>query len=466
QPGTDGALACAVMHVLFYEDLADWNYLKQYTDKPEAFKAHLKDKTPEWAAEITGLNADEIRQFARLYGKTPKSFIRLGVGFSRSRNGSHNIHAVSCLPAVSGAWQHRGGGALLSNSGIFHTNKKLIEGLDALDKDTRALDMSRIGPVLCNDPRDIGSGPPVKGLLIQNCNPMLVAPESNRVQQGMAREDLFICVHEQFMTETAQMADIVLPATTFVEHNDVYQTYGQMHLQAGPKIIEPPGECRSNHQVINDLAKRLSAKHAGFEMSEEKILEQTLNDSGYPDFDELKQSRWIDCSLPYEKAHFLDGFAWPDKKFRFQPDWIALGDTDRQMPDFPDHWHSIDARDDDKPFRLITPPARNFLNSSFTETATSTVREKHPKAAIGRNSASELGIIDGGLITLGNELGEVLIQAEISDGIAPNTIVVEGIWPNHHFPGGIGINSLISADSPAPAGGAVFHDTAVWIKKS
>jgi anaerobic selenocysteine-containing dehydrogenase len=464
RPGTDGALACAVMHVLFHEKLADLAYLHKYTDEPTAFKEHLRDKSPEWAEAITGIDAAEIRAFATLYGQTKRSFIRLGLGFSRSRNGAHNVHAVSCLPAVTGAWQYRGGGALLSTSGSFHLNKNLIEGLDRLDANTRILDMSRIGPILCGDPKDIDGGIPVKGMLIQNTNPMVVAPDSSKVHQGMSREDLFVCVHEQFMTETAKMADIVLPATCFVEHNDIYQSYGQTHLQFGPKIIQPPGECHSNHQLINSLAKRLGAEHPGFDMTEEEIIDNSLKLSGYPPLTELRDARWLDCSLPFDKAHFIDGFAWPDKKFRFRPDWSALGLNGGVIPDFPDHWPVIDQSSDKTPFRLITPPARNFLNSSFTETPKSVERERQPRAKIHTDDARRIGLVQNEMIILGNKRGEIRIAAEIIPGIAQGTIVVEGIWPGSAFPEGKGINHLTSADTPAPSGGAVFHDTAVWVK--
>ena len=193
--------------------------------------------------------ADEIVAFARLYGGTKRSFLRIGYGFSRSRNGSHNLHAVSCLPAVTGAWQHEGGGALYSNGALYKIDDRLIRGTDRIDRSLRTLDMSRIGPVLTGDKGDIGDGPPVAALYIQNTNPMVVAPEQNKVRAGFRRDDLFVAVHEQFLTETAAMADVVLPATMFVEHDDIYKGGGHTFLQVTRKIIEPPGECRSNHVV-------------------------------------------------------------------------------------------------------------------------------------------------------------------------------------------------------------------------
>ncbi len=267
RPGTDGALACAVMHVAFRDGYADRDYMARYADCADELEAHLASRSPEWAAAITGLSVQQIEDFARLYGTTQRSFIRAGYGFARARNGAANMHAVSCLPTVTGAWQYEGGGALWSNRGMYHWDKRLIEGLDVMDPLIRMMDMSRIGSVLTGDRTELGDGPAVHALLIQNQNPLTVCPDSNRVRRGFAREDLFVCVHEQFMTETARWADIVLPATMFMEHDDLYQAGGHTHIQIGPKLIEPPAECRSNHEVLQGLATRLGAKHRGFEMS-------------------------------------------------------------------------------------------------------------------------------------------------------------------------------------------------------
>ena len=192
------------------------------------------------------------------------------------------MHAVTCLPTVTGAWQHEGGGAFWNSRSIYHWDKTLIEGLDVLDPTTRRIDMSRIGAALTGDRTALGEGPQVHAMLIQNTNPMVVAPDSNRVRRGFEREDLFVCVHEHFMTDTARMADVVLPATMFVEHDDVYQAGGHTHLQLGPKLVEPPGACRSNHEVIQGLAVRLGAVHRGFDMTALEMVDATLVASGWP----------------------------------------------------------------------------------------------------------------------------------------------------------------------------------------
>ena len=325
RPGTDGALAVAVMHVLFKEGYADWEYLRRYTDAPDELAAHVATRTPEWAAGITGLSVDEIVSFARLYGQTKAAFIRCHHGFSRSRNGAHNMHAVTCLPAVTGAWKHKGGGALYGHTGMYPIKKTLIEGLDMVDPSLRELDQSRLGPILTGDPAVLNGGPPVTALLIQNTNPAMVCPELELVHKGFAREDLFTCVHEQFLTETAAFADIVLPATMFLEHDDFYTASGHTFFQVTKAVIEPPGECRENHYVISELARRLGAKHRGFDMTPWEIMDESLRESGMWDAETNWKKGGQDFHLGFETSHFLDGFAWPDKKFRFKPDWAAYG---------------------------------------------------------------------------------------------------------------------------------------------
>lgn len=472
RPGTDGALACAVMHVLFREGYANWPYMERFTDCPQELQRHLADKTPQWAAEITGLSVAEIEDFARAVGTTPRTYLRLGYGFSRQRNGAANMHAASCIASVTGAWQHEGGGAFHNNGAIFHWDKTLIEGLDARDDASRVLDMSRIGAVLTGEPDDLAGGPPVTALFIQNMNPVQVAPEQRKVKAGFMREDLFVCTHEQFMTSTAELSDIVLPATMFLEHDDVYQGGGQSSIILGPKLLEPAGECRSNHEVVCALAKRLGANHRGFSMTPNEIIDETLTASGWGSIERLRREKWIDCQPDFDTAHYRNGFAYPDGKFRFKPDWpnvpagrrhdwgIAAG-----MPQLPDYWDVNEKADEAHPFKLATPPARNYLNSSFNETPTSRAREGRPHAKINPADLARLGIAHGEMIHLGNARGEITIEARPFDGVLPGVVIVESIPPNHDFAGDHGINTLTSAERAAPFGGAAFHDNHCWIRR-
>jgi anaerobic selenocysteine-containing dehydrogenase len=478
KPGTDGALACAVMHVLFRDGHANWPYLERYTDCPRDLERHLSDKTPAWASAITGLSVAEIEQFATMVGTTPRSYFRLGYGFSRSRNGAHNMHAALCIPTVTGAWLHEGGGGFHNNGAIYKWNKTMIEGLDALDPEVRTLDMSRIGDVLTGNPYDLAgyrpnrpAGPPVTALFIQNMNPVQVAPEQRKVKAGFAREDLFVCTHEQFMTATAELSDVVLPATQFLEHDDLYQGGGHQHIMLGPKLLEPAGEAWSNHDVLCALAKRVGARHPGFEMSVRELIDWTLQQSGWGTLANLEAKKWLDVQPAFATAHYTDGFAYPDGKFRFAPDWsqvpagrkfdFGLG---AEMPSLPDHWDVIENTDEQHPFRLATSPARNYLNSSFNETPTSRAREGKPRAKMHPDDLAMLGLADGQRIRMGNMRGEITLHAERFDGVRRGVVIVESIPPNADFEDGFGINVLTSADIPAPYGGAAFHDNKVWIR--
>lgn len=464
KPGTDGALACAVMHVLFEEGFADHDYMSTNTDKPAELRVHLSSRTPAWASEITGLPVEQIVEFARLYGRTKRSFLRLGYGFSRSRNGAVNMHAASCLPAVTGAWKYEGGGALYANGGLYSIDRSAIQG-DDIDCNTRVLDQSRIGHVLNGNADDLQGGSPIKALLVQNTNPAMVAPDTQRVLSGLAREDLFTVVHEQFMTETAQLADIILPATMFLEHDDIYVAGGHTHIQIGQKLVEPPGECRSNHALLQALATRLGLQHPGFDMSERELIEHVLQSSKLPGFDELLESGGYDSAPEtFEDANFLNGFGTPDKLFHFSPDWNSVGGNTAGMPAFPDHWAVIDKSTEQCPLRLVTAPARQFLNSSFTETATSRRMEKKPFARLHPDDLSRYGLLDGQLVTIGNGQGEISLIAQHFEGVQPGTVVVESLWPNKDFAGGLGVNTLVSSEPAKPNGGAVFHDTAVWVR--
>ena len=464
RPGTDGALACAMMHVLFAEGWADRDYMARYTDCPDDLETHLQSRSPAWAAAITGLEESEITDFARQYGAAERSYIRLGYGFSRSRNGAAQFHAVTCLPSVTGAWLQVGGGAFYANRVIYGWDKTLIEGLDALDPAIRRLDMSRIGPILTGDPHDLGDGPPVTAMLIQNTNPMAVAPESVKVRDGFLRDDLFVCVHEQFMTDTARMADIVLPATSFLEHDDIYQAGGHGHVQIGPQVIEPYAEARSNHAVICALAARLGAEHRGFTMSAWEIIDETLRASNKPGADELRERRWVDCQPDFDHSHFIDGFPTKDGRFHFAPDWAAIGRDHEKMPKLPDHMAAIEAADDEHPYRLVTAPSRNFLNSTFTETPTSIARERRPTVMIHPDDMASLGLDDGDRVRVGNRRGDIVVHTSRFADMQRGVVIIESVWPNGAYEEGLGVNALIGADAAPPLGGAVFHDAAVWLR--
>jgi anaerobic selenocysteine-containing dehydrogenase len=289
------------------------------------------------------------------------------------------------------------------------------------------------------------------------------------VRQGFARQDLFTVVHEQFMTETAQIADLVLPATMFMEHDDLYYGGGHQHISVGPKLIDPPGECRSNHEVLQGLARRLKISHPGFEMTPREMIDATLKLSGHGDIARLEADIWRDLQPDFRTSHYLDGFAHADGKFHFKADWahppfgLMMGDVDK-MPALPDHWRVIEEVDEAHPFRLATSPSRSFLNTSFNETRSSQAREGKASVMIHPLDAASLDIADGDAVTLGNARGETSLIAKHFKGVRRGVLIAESIWPNHAFPDGCGINTLTGADAIAPYGGAAFHDNKVWIR--
>jgi anaerobic selenocysteine-containing dehydrogenase len=473
RPGTDGALACAVMHCLFRDGKADWDYLDRYTDAPRELAEHLRTRDPVWASRITGAPVETIEAFARLVSERKRAYFRLGYGFSRSRNGAVNMHAASCIASVTGAWRYEGGGAFHNNGDIFHFDKSVIEGSEMRDPAIRMLDQSRIGAVLTGDENALAGGPPVTALLIQNTNPVAVAPDQETVKRGFARDDLFVCVHEQFMTDTAKVADLILPATMFVEHDDIYRAGGSQYILLGPKLIEPPGECRSNHDVICALARRLGTAHPGFHMTPRQLIDATLQRSGWGTLAELAANRWIDCQPDFAAAHYLDGFAYADGKFRFKPDWPKVPFNRAHgavacpsIPPLPDHWEVIEEADVEHPFRLATSPARGFLNSSFTETPTSLAKERRPEVMIHPDDAAALAVADADEVVLGNRRGAVRLHARLFDGVRRGVLIAESLWPNSAYADGRGINTLTGADPIAPFGGAAFHDNKVWLRKA
>ncbi len=478
RPGTDAALACAIMHILFRDGFADRGYLEKYTDDPAGLETHLKDRTPDWAASITGLEVSRIEQFAKLIGETRRTYFRLGYGFTRQRNGVAAMHAVTSIASVTGAWKHEGGGAFHSNSDIFNVDKSRLMGAGLADPSIRWLDQSQIGSVLTGDPGVLGDGPPVTAMLVQNTNPVNVMPEQRLVRRGLMRDDLFVCVHEQFMTETAELADVVLPATMFLEHDDIYRGGGHQHLLLGPKLIDPPAGPKPNHYVIEELAKRLGvSKLDGFGLTEQDHIDAILKPLG-SSFRDLAQKRWLDVQPGFDESHFIGGFAHPDGKFRFKPDWTDIEAPDRppaslgaqgphgELPVFPDHVELIESADPTHPFRLATSPARAFLNSTFAETPTSARSERRPELMINPQDAGRLGLADGDPVEIGNHRGEVVLHARLGGGARPGVVIAEGIWPNKAHLRGEGINTLVGSDPVAPYGGAAVHDVKVWVKKA
>ncbi len=464
RPGTDGALALAMMAVALREGRADHAFLAAHSDFDAGVQAHILSHTPEWAAEVTGIPAEEILALARLYAGSDRCFLRCGVGFTRSRNGAASIHAVSALAVLNGSWAKPGGGAFFYALDGWRMDTRMTQASDLIDPATRVLDQSRIGPVLTGEPTALAGGPPVMAMLMQNANSADVAPDSHLVRRGLMRDDLFLAVHEQFMTPTAALADVVLPATTFLEHDDIYRGLGHTALTVGPRVIEPWGEARSNSAVVSALAARLGAEHPSFAMSDTEILNAALQGAGLGSWEQAVAAGTVDVGNRIPVGEAFQGFPQPDGRFRFKPDWAALGPYSAGMPDVASHWPNVEAATADTPFRLITPPARSFLNTSFSETPGSRKREGSPVLLLHPEDAAAQGIATGMQVCIGNARGRITLAAKLFDGIRPGVLAVEGIHPGTAFPEGIGVNALVGADPVAPGGGVAFHDSAVWLR--
>ncbi len=351
RPGTDGALACGIMKYLIENNNVDNEYIIKYAKGIKDLKNHLISKDKNWASDICGVEYDAIVNLSKLISKDKKVFFRLGYGFTRQRNGSFNMHAVICIPTLLGAWKVKGGGAFYNNGGIYNINKNLIEGLNFKNQNVRVLDQSRIGSILTGDKEALKYGPAVKALLIQNTNPLVVAPETSLVRKGFMRKDLFTCVHEQFLTETAKYADIILPATSFVEHNDIYIAGGHQHLTFGPKLIDELGECWSNHKLINTLSKKMGAIKEEFSYSEEELIDKTLKLSKIGNLKELKLKKFIDLQPDFKESHFIKGFGHKDKKFHLTAEWKANDKTFNNKFKLPDHYDLIEKASKELPLQ-------------------------------------------------------------------------------------------------------------------
>ena len=473
RPGTDGALACALMHCLFRDGKADWDYLDRYTDAPRELAEHVRSRDPQWASRITDCPVETIEAFAALIGERKRAFFRLGYGFSRSRNGAANMHAASCIPAVTGAWLYEGGGAFYNNRAIYHWNKTMIEGLDVRDPSIRLLDQSRIGAVLTGE-----SGSPVERTAGGGHADPEYQSDVGRTRSGNRQARLCARRSVRVRARAIHDRDRGSRRRRVARH---HVPRARRHLpgrrtpihSARAKLIEPAGECRSNHDVICALAHRLGAKHPGFEMTPRELIDWTLTKSGWGSLPELEQKRWIDCQPDFDTAHYINGFAWPGGKFRFKPDWpnvpfrnpLRVGPIDA-MPKLPDHWEVIEEADAEHPFRLATSPARGFLNSTFTEMPTSRAKEGRPNVMIHPEDAAAHEIADGAPVMLGNARGQVRLRARHFDGVCRGVLIAESVWPNNAYEDGRGINTLTGADAVAPFGGAAFHDNKVWIRRA
>ncbi|HEX6738716.1 MAG TPA: molybdopterin oxidoreductase family protein [Vicinamibacteria bacterium] len=463
-PGTDGALALGILHVAFREGLEDRDYLERYTVGAAELRERVKDWTPARAAEITGLSAAEVEAFAREYAATPRSAIRLNYGLNRHAGAGMAVRTIACLPAVTGAWRHPGCGLLLSTSGTFPVASAALERPDLTPPGTRTLNMSQLGRILLDPALD----PPVKALFVYNSNPAAVAPEQEKVHAGLRREDLFVVVHELFQTDTVDFADIVLPATTTLEHYDLHKAYGHLYLTLSRPAIAPQGESKPNTEVFRLLAQRLGLDHPCLRESDEEMARQAL-DWSHPrlqgvSFATLEEQTSVRLQVGQPFAPFAQGgFPTASGKCELYSEAMAAQGLDPLPSYVPprENVRSAPERAQRYPLAFISPPAHHFLNSTFSAQPVFVRRESEPSLTIHPQDAAARGITDGQTVRTFNDRGSFLARARVSDAARPGVVVGLSVWWAKMCPGGRNANAVTSQEITDMGNGATFYDVLV-----
>ena len=470
-PGTDAALALAVMHELITHNWLDHRYIEHHTLGWPALKERALLWNPQRAAAVCGIPVAQIESLARDYGQCflnqQPAAIRLNYGMQRVRGGGNATRAVACLPALIGAWRHRSGGLLMSASGQFPVNKAALQRPDLLAGRTpRTINMSTIGNALLND-SSTEFGPKIEALIVYNSNPVAVAPESSKVVEGFVREDLFTVVLEHFQTDTADYADYVLPATTQLEHWDIHASYGHTDVLLNRPAIAPLGLAKTNTQIFRELAVRMGL-NVGLSEPWFADDDETLCRAAFGpqvDFDELLAKGFATLKLP--QAPFANGnFPTPSGKCEFFSDRLAaLG-----LDGLPDHVPNFEAAGpsntlaNDFPLAMISPPARNFLNSTFVNVTSLRSIEVEPVLEIHASDAHPRGITTGAVVNVFNQRGSYLVKAEVSSRARPGVVNGMGIWWRKLGLGGTNVNQLTSQHLTDMGRGPVFYDCLVQVR--
>ncbi|RDD92401.1 molybdopterin oxidoreductase family protein [Acidovorax sp. BoFeN1] len=459
RPGTDAALALALMHELIKNDWLDHDYITRHTLGWEQLRERALQWPPERAAEVCGVPAEQIRQLAKDYGTTQPAAIRLNYGMQRVRGGGNAVRAVACLPALTGAWRHRAGGMLLSSSGQFPAQRAALQRPDLMPARTpRTLNMVQIGDDLLREASP-AFGPRVEALVVYNSNPVAVAPDSGKVVQGFAREDLFTVVLEHFHTDTADYADYILPATTQLEHWDVHLAYGHTDVLLNRPAIAPLGQARSNAQIFRDLAARMGFTEPCFADSDEALCRQAFGDA--VDFALLETQGFATLALP--DAPFAEGgFATPSGKCEFFSARLAAQGRDG----LPDHLpnHELQGSSAHYPLAMISPPARNFLNSTFVNVQSLRDIEGRPVLEIHPDDALARGIGDGAVVRVFNDRGSYRCHAAVSLRARPGVVNGLGIWWRKLGLDGTNVNQLTSQALTDMGRAPTFYDCLVEVQ--
>ncbi|WP_368621091.1 molybdopterin-dependent oxidoreductase [Paraburkholderia sp. BR13444] len=474
KPGTDAALALGIMNVLITEDLLDHEYIAAHTLGFAALKLRALSYPLSRVSEICGVKEGEIAELARLYAGTKKAAIRLNYGLQRVRGGGNAVRAIACLPSLTGAWRERAGGALLSSSGWAPVDSHALQRPDLMpgwpSKPSRVINMNAIGDALLH-PGDATFGPKVEAIVVYNSNPVAVAPDSERVAAGFAREDLFTIVLEHFQTDTADYADLLLPATTQLEHLDVHKSYGHTHVMVNLPAIAPFGDARPNTEIFRGLARHMGLTEPSLFDSDEAVAQaafrwedKTLDGVDWP---MLKQAGWARLDLP--DAPFADGgFRTPSGKCEFYSERLAQQGLD-PLPDYLPPYESADGSPElaaRYPLAMISPPARNFLNSTFVNIESLRATEGEPHLDIHPADAHARGIGDGDQVRIFNDRGSMQARARVTDRAREGLVVGLSIWWKKLAPDGRNANQLTSQALTDLGGSATFYDCLVEVKRA
>jgi anaerobic selenocysteine-containing dehydrogenase len=460
RPGTDAALALALVHELIVHDWLDNDYIEQHTSGWDALRERALQWPPERAAQICGIEAVQITDLARDWGTTQPAAIRLNYGMQRVRGGGNAVRAIACLPALTGAWRHRAGGLLLSSSGHFAMHKAALQRPDLLgNRRPRTINMSTIGDDLLR-PASAAFGPAIQALVVYNSNPVAVAPESGKVVQGFAREDLLTVVLEHFQTDTADYADYILPATTQLEHWDLHTSYGHTDILLNQPAIAPLGQARTNTDIFRALAGYMGFNEPCFADDDLTLCRTALGDEQR--FAQLLQHGFV--ALPLPDAPFAQGgFPTPSGRCEFfSPRLAAMG-----QDGLPDHIanYEVPVKTDRFPLAMISPPARHFLNSSFVNVTSLRAIEVEPVLEMHADDALIRGISSGDVVKVFNDRGEYHCKVEISRRARPGVVHGMGIWWRKFGLNGTNVNELTSQHLTDIGRAPVFYDCAVQVAR-
>ncbi|MDP1417659.1 molybdopterin oxidoreductase family protein [Peribacillus simplex] len=454
-PGTDSALALGLMHILYAEKLVDQPFLDEYTVGAAELREHVRQYDPATVSAITGVPIDDLYELARMYGTTSPSFVRIGNGLQHHDNGGMAVRTIACLPALTGQWMAEGGGAIKGNSGYLAFNTNALRRPDLLqNKATRTINMNQIGQALLEKEN------PVRSMFVYGSNPALVAPNANKVQEGLMREDLFTVVHDLFLTETAMFADLVLPATSSYETEDFYNSYWHNYVQIQKPVVEKYGESKSNVELFKLLAVGMGFGEQAFRDSEEDMIRQALD---FPDnphlegitYDSLSRNQFVKAKM---RPMFPGKLPTPSGKIELYSERMKR-DGYEPLPTY-----TPIIKDSDLPFLFIPAPNHNFLNSTFSNNAKHISMEKEPKLHMNAADAKTMGIAPGDMVKIWNGRGECLLTAAPGENVLPGVLVSQGLWQNtpetkQH------INSLTPDRLADMGNGAVFFSGRVDLEK-